>query len=298
MNRDPWIAMKLSAGLIALIIPLSLALPETLGVLKSSEELCGSTEDIDLLLNAPLTRTHSSDTQKPGLLIRASSLLSYFIANTRFIFHDWRIIFLMSCFIVFQMDIICGELLLQYVSKRWLWTLAKANYVFALRAGVSMVLLLSVIPAVSIWLVKRRGFSTLRKDFLLSRISYTLTSVGLLMVALAPTIPGLLVGIFVSTLGTGAHSLVRSMLTNMVEPNEVGRLFTAASIVSTVGSLIAAPTITGLFNAGLGWGGVWIGLPYMVCAFCNVVITVGMLGLDLHRKEMVVEEGEGHVDGE
>jgi len=72
------------------------------------------------------------------------------------------------------------------------------------------------------------------------------------------------------SLGGGFAALVRSLLTSLVEPHHVGTLYNMIAVTEMVGFLFAGPLLSLSFRKGLELGGMWIGLPFLVCRdfFC------------------------------
>ena len=119
-------------------------------------------------------------------------------------------------------------------------------------------------------------------------------AIGQFLIGGARGITLMIVGVLVSTVGEGGFACARSVLTTLVEPNEVARVLTAVSIVGTVGSLIANLMVAGLYNAGMKLGEGWIGLPYLVCGALFAMAAVVMWVADFSVKG---EEDDGSEVG-
>ena len=279
MQRDPWIPMSLGLGLQALTIPIAMALPETLGTVKYEEEesppkrVRQDSVDNDA---APIDALPSINLTKAGLLGSFKSIASS-ITGLSFLFKDRRILFLMLIYPALTATNSTDTLLLQYVSRRFSWTFAQATYLHSLMSGISIILLLILLPALSSYLQGKRNYSASAKDILLARLSLTVMALGIFIEGLAPQVSILLIGLVIATLGTGASAMLRSFMTSLVHPNEVARLYTAISIVQTLGVMFASPIAAGLFSAGLArGGGAWLGLPYLVTAGFIAVMAGGL----------------------
>lgn len=98
---------------------------------------------------------------------------------------------------------------------------------------------------------------------------------GFLLIALAPSIPLLVAAMVVNTFGWGLILFLRSLMTSLVEPHHVARLNTFVGIFDTAGLIVGSPGLAWLFEKGVDLGGMWIGLPFLVCA--GVVGLVGVL---------------------
>ena len=77
------------------------------------------------------------------------------------------------------------------------------------------------------------------------------------------------------TLGTGFSASVRSVVTLMVVPERIPQLYTYIALSDTVGGLVAGPFLSLTFHFGLGLGGAWLGLPFLVSA--GLLAMVGVL---------------------
>ena len=308
--------MNLGLALTALGVPLVLALPETLivstarvstmdnhnqtirteplysdsnsskyslGPTKSTSHPCG--------IEAPLTMSLSSDASsssddffsiaKPSLSSHITSHISSILIASHFILHDWRIPFLIVTGATQTVADMNGSLLLQYIPKRYAWTISQANYLSSLRAVTSIIALLVFLPIASKWCLRHKAHTNFSKDVLLCRISLALGTAGMLIDGLAPTIALFLMGLLVQTLGAGTAALIRSLLAGLVQPTKVARLFVVVGLVQTVSMLVAAPLLAALFQQGLRSGGGWVGLPYIAGAILVGVMTTGMWVLRL-----------------
>lgn len=79
-------------------------------------------------------------------------------------------------------------------------------------------------------------------------------------------------------------------MTGLVPPASIARLYTAIAITETVGGLIAGPSYSLVFQIGLGVGGGWLGLPFMVSAALFVIVVGIMLAVRIRAEEIMGEE--------
>lgn len=318
--------MNISLGVTALSVLIVLALPETMRVSKSGQP--ASEDGIDLSSNSeiPYADSPSSDFSAPPqiprfckhkapisstgfssrlsgtttvLISRTTSLLSRILAASHFLYQDWRVPFLIIAAGVHTITETSAGILLQYVPKRYGWTISQTNYLFSVRAAVSIIALLVLLPKASKWLMKRKNHTPFSKDVLLCRISFALVTAGVLIDGLAPVISILMLGFFVHTLGSGTAALVRSLMAGLVKPTEVARLFTVMSMLQTVSILLASPLVATLYQAGLKMGGNWVGLPFLVGGTLFAVATAAIWVLRLDRGEAKsggVEDGSTEED--
>ncbi|KAK6608017.1 MFS transporter [Botrytis cinerea] len=103
-------------------------------------------------------------------------------------------------------------------------------------------------------------------------------------------------------IGTGFVSLVRSLITGLVDQQHVARIFAMIAVVETSSALLAGPAVAGLYELGLVWRGEWtgwLGLPFVGLAVVCGVGSVGVWGvkglgkMSLEKKMMVEGEGVG-----
>lgn len=281
MAHDPWIPLKI--GLIVNVVGFLfvLALPETLKGRKPYDSSLlddlhhGDLAEMPLAGFDPST-PYSSSTQHPNKWRRARAFLATFLRDSRFLVQDWRIFLILSTVAASTFADVSGILHLPYVSKRYTWPLSQAAYLTSFRAGISIIALLIALPAASRWLRRRKAYTVFGTNLLLARASLTLATAGLLLMGFAPSIGPFFVGLFLITLSAGQDALLQSMLSSLVPPTGIARLFTVTGIVQTVAMLAAAPLLTGLYRWGLQQAGnVWIGSPFVCCG----VISGGALAM-------------------
>ncbi|PFH63249.1 hypothetical protein XA68_15883 [Ophiocordyceps unilateralis] len=149
------------------------------------------------------------------------------------------------------MSTAANQFFVQYVSKRFAWSMADAGYLQSVRGAVNVLLLLVVLPCLS----------RLLKDRSLARLSAALMTLGCLLMA-ANSIPLVVGGLVVNTLGDGLAPLCRSLAANLVARHQQARLQTLIGIAEASSSLFAGPALAAALSAGMRWSGVWMGLPY------------------------------------
>ena len=285
MDRDLWYALGIGILLLTLAIPLVLVLPETLRKPEANS--------VDLVPKSRLGSL-SGLPSRTTLISRMTGCLS----PLGFLITDRRTLSILFGSISFPFGQACTNLILQYTSSRYGWSLSKAAYLLSIRAAIMMVALLGLLPLASRYLLKRQLLSALKKDALLLRISYILVTLGLLLEGLAPSVPFFVVGCCIATLGMGASALMRSFLSNLVKQDEVGRLFALMSLIWTAGMLVASPVVALLFAAGVQRGGIWSGLPFILSALLFAVATgavwfTSLAGPTVAEQEELLREKEG-----
>lgn len=110
---------------------------------------------------------------------------------------------------------------------------------------------------------------------------------GFVLVAIA-TAPSLYVaGLVLLSLGSAFVVTTRSLVTAFVRPDQIGRLYSAAAVVQSIGTLVAGPWFAQLFDAGLQIG--WLGLPFLLA---GVLFGLATLAVSLVRTHEPANEPE------
>jgi len=80
------------------------------------------------------------------------------------------------------------------------------------------------------------------------------------------------IGVIVFACGVGFPSAARSLITSLVHPDEVSRLYAFLAVIETVGSLIYGPVLSRAFGWGMDLGGLWSGMAFFICAILFAVV--------------------------
>lgn len=162
-----------------------------------------------------------------------------------------------------------STMFIQYVSKRFGWSMASVGYLLSVKTVVNIFVIVVVIPGLSKLLLSGvliRSLSARDKDKILAQASAFALVIGFALLS-GPTIGFVITGLIVKTFGGGLSSLCRSLATAHTTPDNTAKLQTVIGIITTIGMLIAAPTLAFLFSLGMKLGGLMIGLPYAVMTF-------------------------------
>jgi hypothetical protein len=304
MTISPWISLILGTIILALGSSMVVFIPETLHLRLSAS---------GTLVDAPLAERDLSPSRK------TDNSGSYFatvksqfvdglnkISSSTTVLHSLPIILLLLTFISQPFEAVSKNLSLRYISKRFQWKLRVASFLLSLRASINLTLVLAIFPLLSNILMQRFGFSSKGKDLFLARFSIIVLVLGALLIASSGTIGLTIFGLVVQTLGTGYSSFARSLITTLVDQQQVGRLFAAISVVETLGSLVAGPSLNALYSVGLKKGGSWIGLPFYCLALICFMAGVGVWSFGIltrkqrQRQEMSFGEeyGDDYADAQ
>ena len=239
----------------------ALALPETLTLSATSEG--------DILAAHPIAGQHDLFTNtspppaKTSRSIHAELLTS--IRALAVIFGDWRMLVLAGLYPVRMMYMALLDLLPRYISYRYHWSFASATYLLSLQALGATICLLVLLPVVSDRLGRTFELGAVQKNVFLARLSLGILGLGLLFQGLAPSIPILICGLLVGTLGVGASSALRALAGSLVDHQDNGKVFTGLAVAETVSMMVAFPAVAWLYNAGIEkGGGGWLGMPFDV----------------------------------
>ncbi|KAL4893000.1 MFS general substrate transporter [Aspergillus ambiguus] len=226
----------------------------------------GSSDDDDTKSN-PLTSKHS-------ILTKLKSQAHTYLSPYSFIVKNKRITLLLTAFLVYRLSRGSSWFLIQYISVRYDWSLAEANFLMSFKPALTIPLFLIVLPAISRYLL--RTMKTNKKDLQLARVSIIFLALGTLGIGLSPSIATLVPSLLIQTAGSGFVYLTRSLITTLVEREETARLFTIIEVLQSVGNVIASLAITAVFQIGLELGGVWIGLAWMMTSTAFTLVGTGI----------------------
>lgn len=164
-----------------------------------------------------------------------------------------------------------------------------------LRALANILLFFLILPFLAHLLRQNLRLSNPRTDLYLSRASMTCWALGLLLFGIAPTPATAAAGMSVMALGYGSMFLIRSFLTPLVPARDVARLYGFVSAVDTLGGMLGAPLLAGLYKRGLEVGGVAVGLPFCCLGVACAGFAVGLCVVGVRKGEE--RGGLGEADG-
>lgn len=253
MVANPWIPIGISLIFLALSVGIMVFVPETLPPVKRSP-------DPDMYDDSSAYSAINSNIKefKDQLLTAAQMLRQPSLCLVLFAF---------LC--LGPAGISTSSMLIQYISKRFGWSMASAGYLLSIRSVGNIFVILIVLPGLSKLLMSGvliRSLSAQDKDKILAQLSAFALTAGFVLLA-APNIGIVIGGLFLKTFGAGLSSLCRSLAAAHIAKDNAAKLQTVISIITTVGVLVAAPTLAFLFSLGMKLGGLMMGLPYVVMAF-------------------------------
>jgi len=208
-----------------------------------------------------------------------------------FLTDDWRVPVLLIPFLSHTLVGAIGQLILQYVSKRCQIKLSEAIYLTTIRNIVIVVLLFSILPVISNFIMRKYSLSAQRKDLYLTRASLLILGIGWILVGLAPNIPLVGIALSISSLGYGSWFMLRSFIIGLIPNNRIAVVSSFLSLIDTLGFMAGSPLMAELFSRGLALGGLWIGLPFYSLGVCGVCFAVLTLVVGLRKGE---EDKDSH----
>ncbi|PSN59644.1 MFS general substrate transporter [Corynespora cassiicola Philippines] len=189
------------------------------------------------------------------------------------LFTGWRVIqYGYAASLVVTLGKQALHVLLQYVSQRFRVSIAEAGFLFAIKAGVVIVLYLIILPALQRMVRGRQDEVTIK----LARASIVLLTVGVALMGLAWNIGVLIPGLVLYSLGFGFSIAVRSLLSSLATKQDlpIPVIFSGIGIAETAGSFIGATALTGAFTRTLDLDG-WIrGTPFFICSIFYLIILI------------------------
>jgi hypothetical protein len=158
------------------------------------------------------------------------------------------------------------QLIVQYASNRFSWSIARASSLITLKGIVNLVTLLFILPWLSAWLNQHLHLSPAAKDLRIVQGSAWILTLGSTIMAVSnhPTI--FIAGVSLHACGWGFYSALRSLAMELVSPSQVGIVNTSIGFAQSTGSLVSGPILAATFRWGMQKDGLLVGLPYMVAA--------------------------------
>ncbi|SPJ87783.1 uncharacterized protein FTOL_12252 [Fusarium torulosum] len=271
MHKNTWIPLLLAVAFQGLSVILALGLPETLPVVDPQR----SGEDAN---DIPSVATSFG---QEGLSKNDGRWGSWFTRNKHlfdFVIKDKVLSAFVVTFLISKVGRQSTNILFQYVSKRYGWTLAQTGFLISLRAGVNISLFTVILPLIATYALA--SWSATSRDLWIGKTSIILLVLGSFILFFSETTMGMIIGLVISTLGSGFAPTMRSLTTSLVEsqhPNatsDIERLYALISVAEGIGSLVAGPGMAFAFRVGMSWGKVWLGLPFGFAALLFALVSV------------------------
>ncbi|KAI9641199.1 hypothetical protein NHQ30_009999 [Ciborinia camelliae] len=212
--------------------------------------------------------------------------------ESRFVLTDPKLLALSVTFLVQSLHANTNQFLLQLASKRLHWSLADASFLIPLASVtnfVQLVLLLPVIYAI----LSRFHLQAAVKDLLVSRGSALFMALGSFGLAISPARGLFVMSTVLFSLGLGLYPAIRSLLTDLVHPTQVSRLYGVLAVIDTIGGMISSPLVAGAFSSGLKKGGLWSGAGFLVVGVAYATAALLTLSVSVKKDDDI----NGNVHG-
>ncbi|KAH6648823.1 major facilitator superfamily domain-containing protein [Truncatella angustata] len=225
MAKSLWSPLLLALAFQAVaVLMMAVAVPETLPVPYAQDH---SSETADSQSATSVRQIAGVGTLYEKWQEQVRKASDSFVFLTR----DATVAALVFTFMISKVGRQASNILFQYVSKRYGWSLSQAGMLLSLRAAVNIVLFTVILPSIATLALSRWG-------------------------------------LILFTLGTGFPPILRSLVTSLVESHhesktsDIARLYAVISVVEGIGSLVAAPGMALAFRIGIKLGQEWLGLPF------------------------------------
>ncbi|KAJ5971438.1 MFS general substrate transporter [Penicillium vulpinum] len=285
MKKSLWVPLLLNSVCGAISITLSWYMPETnryaVRDKKSDYTKIPSSNDDEELSTPPLEDSGS---------IMA---LVYSLKNSmRVIFTQKNIALLALSFLISTFARDSMAFLLQYISNRYSWPIAKTSWLFSFRAAAQLLQFMLILPWIDRKMSKRFEQQPRKKDLYLAQISIVAITIGFAIIGIAPVVGLSMFGIAIYTAGSGFSTFARSLISSLTDPTMMGTLYSTLALMDTLGSLLAGPMMSWAFRWGMNLGGVWLGMPYIISAALCGAMTAVIFLIRLERPGSVAGSAE------
>lgn len=198
----------------------------------------------------------------------------HLLETWRMVANDKNIILSLAVFFLLVASRSSANLLLQYVSKRYAWTIAQAGYLFSLKGAISALLFLVLIPRISIVMIKHTALEPHQISLIIAQMSIFVLALGSAIIGFAPNIWVLIFGFVILALGSGAGITLKSFLSATISNGYYARLYSVLGIAESLGILLGMPLLAETYSWGLKHGSWALGTPYLVCAILYTLVSM------------------------
>ncbi|KAF3760480.1 hypothetical protein M406DRAFT_72971 [Cryphonectria parasitica EP155] len=194
--------------------------------------------------------------------LNTSTLWSRFYGNIRSIWRGlgaWRLRnILATASLTIPAARVMMSIALRYIHLRFGWTITQAGMALGVRTGLSILVMFVFRPALGGFLNRIRG--GWNRDLMLARISVMFLLVGQCVFAAAGSMPMVLVGLTILTLGTGAPSLSRAIVMQITFSGSMDSRSASVAMWETSGYLVYGVILAAVNQFGIE-AGLQLGSP-------------------------------------
>ncbi|KAF8448491.1 major facilitator superfamily domain-containing protein [Kalaharituber pfeilii] len=217
----------------------------------------------------PQTRPQSAQSFTSLLISELSRVVRTFCTARRS-FNDmqpnfFRVSMAMMAFFVTSLGRQFLNILLQFVSLRYHWTIAQAGYLFSLKSLATILLFMVILPTTTSYLTSKRGVSPTTINLWVARSSILFLGLGALFIALSPTIGFFIPSLLILCLGFGFGAAMQSLVTSLLTDKAiVPQVYSRISFFESTGTLVGHSLLSVSFAGGIKIG--ILGLPFFVAS--------------------------------
>ncbi|KAL5041272.1 hypothetical protein BDW71DRAFT_201512 [Aspergillus fruticulosus] len=284
MKRSLWVPLLLNTFCGAISILISWYMPETI---DQSIARTDKGEYIEIPMTAADDELPRASTrfEEPGSIM---ALLHDLKESMLAIVTQRDIPLLVLSFFISTFARDSMSFLLQCISNRYSWSIAKTSWLLSFRAAAQLLQFMVILPFVDRTMRKRFEGCPLEKDLFLSRVSILAITIGFGIMGIAPVVGLSMLGIAIYTAGSGFSTFARSLISSLMPPTMMGALYSTLAIMDTVGSLLAGPLMSSAFRWGMDLGGAWLGMPYLISAGLCLLMTVVIFMIHVKQSASIV----------
>ncbi|KAH6636024.1 hypothetical protein F5144DRAFT_566055 [Chaetomium tenue] len=164
-------------------------------------------------------------------------------------------------------------ILLPFLSITYHWSLAQASNVLPLMAVLNLGLAFAL-PRLANKIRTASELTSWEVDWALTVGGVLPLVAGPVVIGLWQTMEGTIIGLVIQTAGYGNRIFLLSLLPSMVPADTRAQLYMLLSLVDTLGGFARSTLMETLFGFSLGPEGQGAGLPFIICAFCQLAAGV------------------------
>ncbi|KAF7720138.1 Uncharacterized protein PECH_001148 [Penicillium ucsense] len=302
MQFDYWLPYTLGFFIIVLGCTPSLFLPDTLQEAKANKTRwleaanAASRETCDTVgIDSNVADANVDAPAKRSVLQEFADQAGEFVRSTQFIWRNISVLLIILSLLVAMLSRSSSIVLIQYVSKRFHWSIARSSLLISIRGVFTLLNYLVIMPGVSFAATQYLNMHGARRDYNITLGSGILMVLGFGLIGLAPLPPFLILGVITLSLSTAFGITARSLVTSLVAPDHVGTLYSAITISQSIGILVAGPLFAYLFRTGLHLGGGWMGLPFVQAGLLSFIATVAVACVRVPSPTCPAVEEEEHL---
>lgn len=162
-----------------------------------------------------------------------------------------------------------NNILKQWASRTFSWTLASTNYFLAAQRGVAGITLIGL--SVAVHRLQVAGVPSARLDLCLVAFCQSVTLLGIFGTVVS-SLGGstrtrsvqFVCSVLVYMMGWGMNGALQSIVTRVSHPDQITLLYTGLSVAERMAAVGSGPAFAGLLAKAMQKGGEWEYLPYWV----------------------------------